>query len=75
MTHADTYEKGALFTPRRIRTRMQQINTHPSLGVKRNIWEKSWRSWVHMLENDIEKYDFFMKTDSDSFVAVENMKT
>jgi len=67
------------FHPQETKDRFLCLNmTHADTyekGVKRNIWEKSWRSWVYMLENDIEKYDFFMKTDSDSFVAVENMKT
>jgi glycoprotein-N-acetylgalactosamine 3-beta-galactosyltransferase len=44
-------------------------------GTKRNIWEKSWRSWVYMLEKHIDDAEFFMKCDSDTFVAVENMKT
>lgn len=44
-------------------------------GEKRNIWEKSWRSWVYLGENHLEDYDFFMKTDSDSFVVIDNMKT
>jgi hypothetical protein len=40
----------------------------------RNIWEKSWRTWVHMLEQGLEKHEFFVKTDTDSFLAVENLK-
>lgn len=40
----------------------------------RHIWEKVWRSWVYIAENDIDSADYFFKIDDDSFIFVNNIK-
>jgi len=40
----------------------------------RHIWEKVWRSWVYIADNDLDKADFFFKIDDDSFVFIEFLK-
>uniref|UniRef100_A0A7S2RPT9 Hexosyltransferase n=1 Tax=Mucochytrium quahogii TaxID=96639 RepID=A0A7S2RPT9_9STRA len=37
----------------------------------RHIWEKVWRSWVWVAENDLETADWFFKVDDDSFIFPE----
>jgi len=34
----------------------------------RHIWEKVWRSWVYIAENDIDKAEWFFKVDDDTYL-------
>ena len=41
---------------------------------KRNIWEKSWRMWLLVSEQFGDVADFYVKTDTDAFLMVENLR-
>ena len=41
----------------------------------KNIWEKSWRMWKLISELHGEDADFFVKTDTDAFLMVENLRS
>jgi hypothetical protein len=41
---------------------------------KRNIWEKSWRMWLLVAEQFGDVADFYVKTDTDAFLMVENLR-
>jgi len=43
-------------------------------GACMNIWEKVWRSWLWIDDNDIDKGDWFVKVDSDSYLFPENVR-
>lgn len=40
----------------------------------KHIWEKVWRSWVHVYDNYIDDYDWFVKIDHDTYFFAENAK-
>jgi hypothetical protein len=40
----------------------------------RHIWEKVWRSWVYVFENDLDKAEWFLKIDDDTFYVPTNMR-
>jgi len=40
----------------------------------RNIWEKSWRTWSKIHDQYLDRADFFLKVDSDSYLGVENLR-
>ncbi|KAL7513616.1 hypothetical protein ACHAXN_010888 [Cyclotella atomus] len=42
--------------------------------VCRHIWEKMWRSWVHVQENHIDQAGWFCKVDYDTFFFPDNLK-
>jgi hypothetical protein len=42
--------------------------------VCRHIWEKVWRSWVYVFQNDLDKAEWFLKIDDDSFYISTNMR-
>jgi hypothetical protein len=44
------------------------------LLVCRHIWEKMWRSWVHVQENHIDQAGWFCKVDYDTFFFPDNLK-
>jgi len=40
----------------------------------RHIWEKVWRSWLWVFQNDLHLGDYFLKVDDDSFIFPEFIK-
>lgn len=38
------------------------------------LWEKTRQGIIHCYHNALEKYDYFMKADDDTFVVVENLR-
>ncbi|VDO06479.1 unnamed protein product [Rodentolepis nana] len=38
------------------------------------LWEKTRKGFMHIYYNHLNKYDFFLKTDDDTYVIVENLK-
>mmetsp|Transcript_8945 Transcript_8945/g.10238 ORF Transcript_8945/g.10238 Transcript_8945/m.10238 type:complete len:455 (+) Transcript_8945:129-1493(+) len=40
----------------------------------RHIWEKVWRSWVYIAENDIDSAEWFLKVDDDTYLFPDNLK-
>ncbi|VDO15119.1 unnamed protein product [Rodentolepis nana] len=38
------------------------------------LWEKTRQAFIHAKKNLLDKYDFFMKADDDSYVIVENLR-
>ncbi|VUZ51002.1 unnamed protein product [Hymenolepis diminuta] len=39
-----------------------------------NLWEKTRQGLIHAYQAEIDKYDYFMKADDDTFVIVENLR-
>ncbi len=46
----------------------------PDGKVCRHIWEKMWRAWVFVSENDVDKAEWFCKIDDDSFFIPSNLR-
>ena len=42
--------------------------------TKRNIWEKSWKMWLLISKRFGDVADFYVKTDADAFLMVENLR-
>ena len=40
---------------------------HSHLVPCRHIWEKVWRSWVYVAENDLHLAEWFLKVDDDTY--------
>ena len=40
----------------------------------RHIWEKMWRSWIWVAENDLDKAEWFLKVDDDTFLFPEFLR-
>jgi hypothetical protein len=40
----------------------------------RNIWEKMYRTWIHIEENYINDFEWFVKVDDDSYLFVDNLR-
>ena len=40
----------------------------------RHIWEKVWRSWVHVADHDLDSADWFCKIDDDSLFIPANLR-
>lgn len=40
----------------------------------RHIWEKVWRSWVYIANNDLDTAEWFCKIDDDTFFFPQNVK-
>lgn len=38
------------------------------------LWEKVRRALIYVYQNALNDYDFFMKTDDDTYVIVENLR-
>nr|CDS29437.1 glycoprotein N acetylgalactosamine [Hymenolepis microstoma] len=38
------------------------------------LWEKTRKGFMYIYHNHLDKYDFFLKTDDDTYVIVENLK-
>lgn len=48
--------------------------TRPSEGSKRNVWEKVHLMWAAIGEHYINKAEWFLKVDDDSFLFTQNLK-
>jgi len=40
----------------------------------RHIWEKVWRSWVYVFENDLASAEWFLKIDDDTYFIPSNIR-
>ncbi|GBG27359.1 Glycoprotein-N-acetylgalactosamine 3-beta-galactosyltransferase 1 [Hondaea fermentalgiana] len=40
----------------------------------RHIWEKVWRSWVHVYMNDLTSAEWFVKVDDDTYMVPSNLR-
>jgi hypothetical protein len=69
-----TYEKYKLATHKYANVFLHVNVTRTEDPTKRNIWEKSWRMWQLISHDFAETCDFFIKTDTDAFVMVENLR-
>lgn len=58
-----------LFTPTRSISPLDAIND----GAVNNGWAKVRFAIQHAYMNELEKFEYFMRTDDDSFVIVENL--
>lgn len=38
------------------------------------LWEKTRQGFIHAYHVEIDKYDYFMKADDDTFVIAENLR-
>ena len=69
-----TYEKYNLATHKYAAKFLHVPVTRTEDPKVRNIWEKSWRMWKLISHEYVESCDFFIKTDTDAFVMVENLR-
>ena len=69
-----TYEKYNLATHKYAAKFLHVPVTRTEDPKVRNIWEKSWRMWKLISHDYVESCDFFIKTDTDAFVMVENLR-
>ena len=42
--------------------------------VCRHLWEKMWRTWVYIYENELSKADWFVKIDWDTYFFPNNLR-
>lgn len=40
----------------------------------RHIWEKVWRSWLHVFMHDLNKAEWFVKVDDDTYFLPSNLR-
>lgn len=55
-------------------TRKPNDRTGPDQKPAKHIWEKVWRSWVHIADNYLDEAEWFTKIDHDTYFFPENVK-
>ena len=57
----------------------EQNDSFPTVGLKvsngsKHLAEKTYEAWKYIHANHVDSADYFIKTDDDTFVVVENLK-